>query len=166
MEDERVEMKEEYFEEKVGGVKNENIKGEENVKVKKEDMNLMTELEKVKEENRMLKRENARLRLKLKECESKPKIKHEGVIKIEEGGRGEVGGKDEERRGEDSESVVGEGETEEVQAKPVKRKLRPSVRGKKAKVNYKEDKSDEDVDDPDVAVDDEPNYADRAAKKR
>ena len=110
VEDERVEMKEEYFEEKVGGVKNENIKGEEDVKVKKEDMNLMTELAKVKEENRMLKRENARLRLKLKECESKPKIKHEGVIKIEDVGGlkkpGEVGGKDEERRGEDSERVV------------------------------------------------------------
>ena len=136
--------------------------GEENVSVKQESM---TEVKRVKEENKNLKKKVARLTLSLKDCKCKSKFKPEGgTIKME--GAEEVcsakepkegGGEDEEGGGS---LERGEGSTKVVQAKPVKRKLR----GKKTNENYNREVGDEDIDDPDIIVDNEPNHMDRAAK--
>ena len=108
----------------------------------------MTELEKVREENKELKKENAKLILKLKDCICNSKSE-EGtkVIKdVEEVGNvnepGEVGEEDGDGRGEDLQNEVGEGNAEVIKVLPVKRKLR----GKKIKVKYEE--LSEDIDDP------------------
>ena len=106
---------------------------EENVSVKQESM---TEVKRVKEENKNLKKKVARLTLSLKDCKCKSKFKPEGgTIKMESAEvcsakePKEGGGEDEEGRGS---LERGEGSTKVVQAKPVKRKLT----GKKTNVNY------------------------------
>ena len=157
-----VKVKEEYFEDATDEIKKENIKGEEKGDVKKE---IMTELEKVKEENQVLKKENAKLILRLKNCGCKSEIKpDEGTKVIKVVGEGNVNepgevGEEGEGRGEDLENEVGEGNAEVVKVKPVKRKLR----GKNTKVHYNEELS-EDNDDPDFSVGDEPNYSGQSCK--